>query len=102
MAAMKLAAALATVAAVGLAFLASDAGGVPEGAGLAAPGARADGKALYLQPLGRDLPDADVALISGAMVEFYGLQVKVPPRVELPAAACSPPRKRWRADRLID
>ncbi len=67
----------------------------------AAPAAGAE-KALYLQPLGADLPDADVAMVTTALVEFYGLQVKVLPRVDLPREAYYPPRHRYRADKLLD
>jgi archaemetzincin len=64
--------------------------------------ARAEGTVFYLQPLGAALPDADVAIVSTALTEIYGLEVKVLPRVELPRAAWYPPRKRWRAEKLLD
>jgi archaemetzincin len=56
---------------------------------------------LYIQPLGAELPDADVALVKDALVAFYGLQIKVLPRVALPAHAYYKPRKRYRADPLL-
>lgn len=57
---------------------------------------------LYLQPLGVALPDEEVALVTFALREFYGLAIKVLPRVELPAAAWYAPRRRWRAEKLLD
>ena len=59
-------------------------------------------RALYIQPLGQDLPEADVALVLLALREFYGLDVKLLPRVELPAAAYYEKRQRYRAERLLD
>jgi archaemetzincin len=70
-----------------------------------APPARAAeraGKAIYIQPLGRALPAADVALVKKALVAFYALPVKLLPRVALPAKAYYPPRRRYRAERLLD
>ena len=63
--------------------------------------ARAADKAIYLQPLGRALPAADVALVKKALVAFYALPVKLLPRVPLPAKAYYPPRRRYRAERLL-
>jgi archaemetzincin len=77
--------------------------------GLAARPARAgsrngDGtrKFLYLQPLGDELPAADVALVQRALEALIGLSVKVLPRAEMPAAAWYAPRRRHRADKLLD
>jgi archaemetzincin len=70
------------------------------GAGSAA---RADERrALYLQPLGSELPAADVELVVRALRAFYGLDVRTLPRIELPAAAYYRPRQRYRADKLLD
>lgn len=57
---------------------------------------------LYIQPLGAALPDADVALVKEALALFYGLDVRVLPRAEHPKDAWYAPRKRWRADELLD
>jgi archaemetzincin len=57
---------------------------------------------LYLQPLGQELPAADVALVKKALVAFYGYEIKVLPRVDLPQSAYYPPRKRYRAEKLLD
>lgn len=66
-------------------------------------GARAgERRALYLQPLGAELPAADVELVVRALRAFYGLDVRTLPRVELPAAAYYKPRQRYRADKLLD
>jgi archaemetzincin len=67
---------------------------------LSAP-ARAEPRYLYLQPLGQELPDADVAIVKTALSEFYGLEVRALPRVDLPKAAWYAPRKRWRAEKLL-
>lgn len=58
--------------------------------------------ALYIQPLGASLPDADVTLVKQALTLFYGLDVQVLPRAELPKDAWYAPRKRWRAEKLLD
>jgi len=57
---------------------------------------------LYIQPLGSELPQADVELVRRALVTFTGLPVKVLPRVPLPADAFYQPRQRYRAEKLLD
>jgi archaemetzincin len=57
---------------------------------------------LYLQPMGKQLPDADVDAVKRGLVEFYGLEVRVLPRVPLPQAAWYPRRQRWRAEKLLE
>lgn len=57
---------------------------------------------IYLQPLGPELPEEDVALVRDALARFYGLPVRALPRVELPAAAWYAPRKRHRAEKILD
>lgn len=75
---------------------------------LAAPGAAQAEKpapqrrVLYVQPLGRSLPQPDVAAVQGALEAFTGLTVRVLPRLGLPPAAWYAPRRRWRAERLLD
>jgi archaemetzincin len=65
--------------------------------------ARAEpGKFLYIQPLGKELPDADVAIVVTALTEFYGLGVRILPRVDHPQEAWYAPRRRWRAEKLLD
>ncbi len=59
-------------------------------------------KLVYLQPL---QPAPDAAAIAGvitALRAFYPLEVRVLPVVAMPAAAWYPPRRRWRAERLLD
>jgi len=71
---------------------------------LASPG-RAEPAApsiFYLQPLGPSLPEADVAAVKAALVELYGLPVQTLERVELPRSAYHAPRKRYRAEKLLD
>ncbi len=57
---------------------------------------------LCIQPLGSDLPAEDVALVKTALETMIGLEVRILPRADLPAAAFYPPRRRYRADKLLD
>lgn len=57
---------------------------------------------LYIQPLGKQLPDKDVALVKEALLEFYKLELKVLPRAALPQRAYYKPRRRYRAEKLLD
>jgi hypothetical protein len=57
---------------------------------------------VYLQPLGSGLPEEDVAAVSQALSAFYPVEVRVLPRVDLPRQTYYPPRRRYRADRLLD
>jgi archaemetzincin len=57
---------------------------------------------LYVQPLGKALSDAEVTLVTEALEGFYGLEVAVLPRVALPKSAWTAPRRRWRAEKLLD
>ena len=69
---------------------------------LLAPPALAKGLVVYVQPLGDALPDADVALVQRALAGLYDADVRLLRRVPLPPAAWYPPRRRWRAERLLD
>jgi archaemetzincin len=57
---------------------------------------------LCLQPLGNELSADDVALVTAALQEIIGVPVKVMPPVPLPADAWYAPRRRYRADKLLD
>jgi archaemetzincin len=57
---------------------------------------------LYLQPLGHELPAADVTLVKTALESLIGWSVKVLPRADMPADAWYAPRRRHRADKLLD
>jgi archaemetzincin len=57
---------------------------------------------LYLQPLGADLPTADVDLVHTAIEALVGVDTRLLPRAPLPAAAYYRPRARYRADKLLD
>lgn len=57
---------------------------------------------LYLQPLGGDLAAEDVALVRRALSEIIGMETRLLPRAALPAAAFYPPRRRYRAEKLLD
>jgi archaemetzincin len=56
---------------------------------------------VYLQPLGSALPEADTALVETALRAMLGVAVQRLERVELPAPAYYPPRRRYRAERLL-
>lgn len=56
---------------------------------------------LLIQPLGKELPGDDVALVKQALVGFYNVQIKVLPRVELPKQAYYEPRRRYRAEKIL-
>jgi archaemetzincin len=57
---------------------------------------------LYLQPLGGQLPGEDVELVRAALGAMIGMETRLLPRAELPPAAFYPPRRRYRAERLLD
>jgi archaemetzincin len=57
---------------------------------------------LYLQPLGGQLPTEDVELVRRALTELIGMETRPLPRADLPAAAFYPPRRRYRAEKLLD
>jgi archaemetzincin len=57
---------------------------------------------LYVQPLGEELPARDSALVKTALEALIGLDVKLLPRAALPASAWYAPRRRYRADKLLD
>ena len=57
---------------------------------------------LYLQPLGGELAAEDVALVRQALTEIIGMETRLLPRAPLPEAAFYPPRRRYRAEKLLD
>jgi archaemetzincin len=59
-------------------------------------------RALVLQPLGEELSEVDVDLVVTALREFYGFDIKRGAPAPLPASAYYAPRKRYRAERLLD
>jgi archaemetzincin len=68
---------------------------------LSVPGRAAPGRIVYLQPLGAELPEADVALVEQALRAMLGIEVRRLARVDLPAAAYYRPRRRYRAEKLL-
>jgi len=66
------------------------------------PAAAANRAVLCVQPLGADLPAEDVTLVKTAIEGLIGLEVRILPRTELPAAALYRPRGRYRAEKLLD
>lgn len=68
-----------------------------------AAGAEEDGgRIVYVQALGKALPEADVAMVVEALRAFYAVEVKTLPRVDLPKSAYYPKRARYRAEKLLD
>jgi archaemetzincin len=58
---------------------------------------------LYLQPLGDcQQPQQGSEAVQRALLAFYDLEVRVLPCVPLPATAYYPPRRRYRAERLLE
>lgn len=78
------------------AFPASAAGGEGTGAAASAPGR----PRVCLVPLG-PFDRALVAPVVRGIEELYGLEVAVQPPVPLPASAYYPPRRRYRAEKLL-
>jgi archaemetzincin len=59
-------------------------------------------KVIYVQPLGDELPAADAALVATAIEGVIGWQVRTLEKLPLPEAAFYKPRRRWRAEKLLD
>jgi archaemetzincin len=60
-----------------------------------------DRQVLLILPLGKELPLRDIAFVKQALVEFFDVQIKVLPRVDLPEHAYYHPRRRYRAEKLL-
>lgn len=69
-------------------------------AALAGP-PRPGAQTIYIQPLGKALPQIDVDLVKQALEVFTGLPVKLLPRVPHPKQAWYPRNKRWRAEKIL-
>lgn len=57
---------------------------------------------IYLQPLGAGLKKSDILFVQQTLVDFSGLKVKILPQKSLPKVAYYPPRKRYRAEIILD
>ena len=67
-----------------------------------APSTPPPGRALYVQPLGNCVGKAQgVDEVVAALRAFYPIDVRVLPCQDLPRTAYYPPRKRYRAERLL-
>lgn len=64
--------------------------------------AAANERLIYVQALGKALPDADLAMVVRALAAFYAVEVKTLGRVDLPKSAYYPKRGRYRAEKLLD
>ncbi len=56
---------------------------------------------IYIQPLGKELPQREVKYVVAALRSFYGLEVKLLARTDLPKRAYYKPRRRYRAEKLL-
>jgi archaemetzincin len=77
-------------------------GGIAALAARRGVGAPAERRLLYVQPLGSELPAEDVALVREALTGIIGIETRLLPRAELPATAYYPPRRRYRAEKVLD
>lgn len=64
--------------------------------------AEAEAPLIVLQPLGSELPAAQLAAVSEALTAFYRVRLKVADTAPLPKAAFYATRQRYRAERLLD
>lgn len=58
--------------------------------------------AIYLQPIGDATPLAETTAVRTALEGFYPAEVVILPVMPLPTAAYYAPRKRYRAEKLLD
>jgi archaemetzincin len=56
---------------------------------------------VYVQPLGTGMPEAELSFIRTSLLAFYDVDVVVLDRAALPRSAFYAPRKRYRAERLL-
>lgn len=56
---------------------------------------------IALQPLGPQIPDAQVKLVQTALSAFYDYEIQMLPRAVLPKHAYYSPRQRYRAEKLL-
>lgn len=68
--------------------------------GLAAAGEPAS--LVALQPLGAQIPSAELEAVSAAIAAFYAVRIETRAPLALPARAYYPVRKRYRAEKLLD
>ena len=57
---------------------------------------------VYIQPLGSRIPAADLEIVRNGIQQLYGFTTIVMPRKRLPRFAYYPPRRRYRAEKLLD
>jgi archaemetzincin len=70
--------------------------------GLSAAGSGAAEPTVYLQPLGAGIAGLDVELVAKALRDIYQVEVRILPREPLPQTAWYAPRRRWRAEKLLE
>lgn len=57
---------------------------------------------IVLQPLGAQIPAAELEAVSSALSAFYAVRIETRSPLPLPARAYYPVRKRYRAEKLLD
>jgi archaemetzincin len=57
---------------------------------------------IVLQPLGKALPEPELAAVSAAISAFFAIEVSVAPLLGLPKSAYYAKRQRYRAEKLLD
>ncbi len=57
---------------------------------------------IYIQPLGRELPDVDVELVHRSLRAFYAVEVRMLERIALPEWTKNDAKTRYRAEKLLD
>jgi archaemetzincin len=56
---------------------------------------------VVVQPLGAELPDADLDFVRRSLTAFYAVEIALLERIGLPQMAFYPPRQRYRAEKLL-
>jgi archaemetzincin len=59
------------------------------------------GHRVYVLGLGSKLPPSEPAMVETALSAFFEVEVRVLPGIGLPGSAFYPPRKRYRAEKLL-
>ncbi len=57
---------------------------------------------LYILPLGPNIPPGDVEFVRRSLLAFYKVDVRVLPAAPLPPGSYYAPRRRYRAERILD
>jgi len=80
----------------------TDAAGAPPDAATASAADAGAPLTLWVQPLGEELPEVDVAFVERSLQAFYPFTVRRLARIPLPDSARNAARTRYRAERLLE